>query len=271
MKIEFSTVQRPRCNRVLMPFCVYHVDADDSYRTKKGVSRSRRGLVAIRTIGGMGRLSIAGEKYFDLPEGSLLIVPAWKLERYAPANDAWNFWWFEYENGEGYIPEEQLFYLQATQLEELLSKQTLEAMRGFGDEGAEAASAYFSALMSIWYESVKKQLKPAEESCVDHVIREIRTFPEKDYSIQRLAADCFLSERQFRNLFFARAGMSPKAFIIRCRMERACTMLFTTTLPINQVAEACGYSDPLYFSKQFLKYNNTSPSEFRQQGGGDIG
>ena len=96
MKIEFSTEKRPCSFKELMLFCVYHVEADEDYRTVKGVSRERRGTVAVRTLSGKGRLSIGNNTTFTLTDDTLVIVPAWKLDRYAPAENLWNFWWFEY-------------------------------------------------------------------------------------------------------------------------------------------------------------------------------
>jgi AraC-like DNA-binding protein len=32
---------------------------------------------------------------------------------------------------------------------------------------------------------------------------------------------------------------------------------------VSQIAEACGYSDPLYFSRVFKKYFGVAPSEYK--------
>ena len=266
MKIKFSTVHRPQPPAVILPFCAYEVEADANYKCKKGVSPGRRGSAAIRTVGGCGRLELSGERVFELHAGTLLLVPAWKLEHYATSGESWQFWWFEYENGEDFLPAEQLFFLDSSPLEEQLFERVINVMRGSNTEDAEAASSYFSALMCHWREAIRPQLKPKGSDEISLLMQEIREFPEREYRVSDMAERSFLSDRRFRTHFFERVGMTPKEFVIRCRMERAGAMLLSTTLPISQIAEACGYPDPLYFSRQFSKYCGASPSAFRQSG-----
>ena len=272
MKIEFATVHRPQPPAALLPFCAYHVEADTSYRCKKGVSADRRGSVLIRTTGGEGRLTLSGERSFELPEDTLLLVPAWKLENYATGRNQWNFWWFEFENGEDFFPLEQLFTIRSTELETLLLGRVMDAMRSSNTDGTETASSFFSALMCLWREEIHPQLKPTPRSALSLLVQEMREFPEREYRIPETAARLFLSDRRFRTLFFERTGMTPKEFIIHYRMERAGAMLLSTALPVAQIAEVCGYSDPLYFSRQFRRYCGVSPTDFRESGwngGGD--
>ena len=49
-------------------------------------------------------------------------------------------------------------------------------------------------------------------------------------------------------------------------MERAASLLRTTTLPVNVISITVGYPDQLAFSKIFKQYYGTSPSEFRKSG-----
>ncbi len=266
MKIEFSTIQRPQPPAALLPFCAYHVEADASYRCRKGVSSSRRGSALIRTVGGAGRLVLSGERVFELIAGTLLLVPAWKLEQYATSGEHWNFWWFEFENGEDFFPPEQLFAVESTEMEELLTERVMDAMRSANTESAVVASAFFSALMCHWREAIRPQLRPTLGGALSLLMQEIREFPEREYRIPETAARLSLSDRRFRTLFFEKTGMTPKEFIIHYRMERAGAMLLSTTLPVSQIAEACGYSDPLYFSRQFSRVCGVSPTAFRESG-----
>jgi len=68
---------------------------------------------------------------------------------------------------------------------------------------------------------------------------------------------------QFRKLFKRVTGLNPVRFIQRRRVERACVMLRTTTLSIEQIAEACGFSDPPFFFRIFRLWTGTSPNQYR--------
>lgn len=54
------------------------------------------------------------------------------------------------------------------------------------------------------------------------------------------------------------------AYVISLRMNRAKLLLAETDRSITDIATECGYTDFTYFSKQFKKHTNLSPSKFRK-------
>ena len=52
--------------------------------------------------------------------------------------------------------------------------------------------------------------------------------------------------------------------IIRLRLDMAKHLLSETDMSITQIAEKCGYSSYIHFTKQFRKYEGTTPTEFRK-------
>ena len=76
-----------------------------------------------------------------------------------------------------------------------------------------------------------------------------------------------------RKLFQKEMGMTPLKYMIDLRMKKAESMLaaaWTRECSVAEVAESCGFSDALYFSRVFKKYHGCSPSAFikgqREQG-----
>jgi transcriptional regulator GlxA family with amidase domain len=49
-------------------------------------------------------------------------------------------------------------------------------------------------------------------------------------------------------------------------MKKACQMLKQTQKGVNDIAYACGFSDPKYFSKVFRASIGLSPSDYRMEG-----
>ena len=47
------------------------------------------------------------------------------------------------------------------------------------------------------------------------------------------------------------------------RLKNSCELLHSTNLTITEIAQSCGFNDPLYFSRIFKKKYNTSPTQFR--------
>jgi transcriptional regulator GlxA family with amidase domain len=47
------------------------------------------------------------------------------------------------------------------------------------------------------------------------------------------------------------------------RLERAAKLLHVSALPVEQVAQRCGFSSRSHFSKAFKNHTGLSPAEFR--------
>ena len=54
-------------------------------------------------------------------------------------------------------------------------------------------------------------------------------------------------------------------FLLHRRIDKAKSLLVTTTLPIYEVGARVGITDPQYFNKQFRKVSGISPSRYRDE------
>lgn len=59
-------------------------------------------------------------------------------------------------------------------------------------------------------------------------------------------------------------GRGVKQWIVERRMTQACHLLRTTSQSIRQIANACGYTDASYFTRQFRQIYGRSPLRWRQ-------
>ena len=60
-------------------------------------------------------------------------------------------------------------------------------------------------------------------------------------------------------------GVTPADFLREARLKKACQMLEKTSKGINEIAYACGFSDPKYFSKVFKASMDMSPTDYRMR------
>lgn len=68
-----------------------------------------------------------------------------------------------------------------------------------------------------------------------------------------------------RRLFKKEMGLTPLEYITNLRMKKAEAMLtgmWSREYTMSEIAECCGFSDALYFSRVFKKYFGCSPSTF---------
>ena len=96
---------------------------------------------------------------------------------------------------------------------------------------------------------------------------EVRTYILEHLSdaldIHTLAVHFRLSESRFAHRFKDTFGTSPQSYVENCRLRMAERFLLTTSKSIKEVAFACGFKDPLYFSKRFAKLTGKSPTEWK--------
>ncbi|MNC82356.1 HTH-type transcriptional regulator CdhR [compost metagenome] len=67
-------------------------------------------------------------------------------------------------------------------------------------------------------------------------------------------------------MFKSYTQVTPATFLLKLRLDKARLLLRERLeLTIEQVASSVGFQDPLYFSKQFRRWYEISPSEYRLQ------
>lgn len=86
----------------------------------------------------------------------------------------------------------------------------------------------------------------------------------ENFSIKEVAENAGFSEKYFIRSFRQRTGISPKQYLIQCRMRYASHMLVHSEEKIQDIAIYVGYADVYSFSKAFKKYYDETPSEFRK-------
>jgi len=84
-------------------------------------------------------------------------------------------------------------------------------------------------------------------------------------SLRDLVEFSRLSPSTVGRLFRERLQMTPVAWIMRLKMERAQMLFRTRRLSVNEVGEQVGFSDPYYFSKCFKKASGLSPRDYRKK------
>ena len=71
------------------------------------------------------------------------------------------------------------------------------------------------------------------------------------------------SKPHFMTIFKRATGHSPMSYFNMLKIMKACTLLDTTDMKINQICFAIGINDMFYFSRLFKKYMHVSPSSYR--------
>ena len=83
-------------------------------------------------------------------------------------------------------------------------------------------------------------------------------------TVEALAERLKLSTSHFSAIFRKATGMPPMDYFIQLKMQKACQLLYLNNMKVKEVAEAIGYEDPFYFSRQFKKHMKVSPLLYKE-------
>jgi AraC-like DNA-binding protein len=81
-------------------------------------------------------------------------------------------------------------------------------------------------------------------------------------SLDELATLCKLERFHFLKLFKQTVGMTPHAWLVRLRLERAATILHRTSQSIADVAQDVGFYDQSHFNRAFRRAFGVAPSRY---------
>ena len=100
-------------------------------------------------------------------------------------------------------------------------------------------------------------------SAIDDACDELAARFDENIDLERLSRRHGMSYPLFRRLFKTQTGFSPHAYVLEMRLNRARVLLRDTSLSVEEIGGAVGFSSLAYFSAAFQKRTGVSPSSFR--------
>ncbi|WP_248930824.1 helix-turn-helix transcriptional regulator [Paenibacillus hamazuiensis] len=225
---------------------------------------------------GKGRFRCLGHDYDLGPGSSFTIFPGELVSYVSDGDDPWSYRWIGFK-GSGadellhsigisqHKPVTQAAYNRKISALFLRIEQSLR-------EGLVScdlqAGGYMRLILAGLTEHQMTAEPPKEETSVirqqvEQAVRWLTLQYHQPISIENMAQSLGYHRTHLSKMFKQFTGMSPMSFLLKIRMERA-KLLLLEPLTIEQVASSVGFSDALYFSKQFKKWYGRSPSEYRQ-------
>ncbi|MBL8805358.1 MAG: AraC family transcriptional regulator [Rhodospirillales bacterium] len=95
---------------------------------------------------------------------------------------------------------------------------------------------------------------------LDHVRRHVDTALRAGDLARRAGLSAYQLDQRIRALF----GISTRQYIVRTRMDLACTRLRGSDAAIGEVALDCGYADQAAFARQFHRSVGLTPRQYRR-------
>ncbi|MBP5375371.1 MAG: helix-turn-helix transcriptional regulator [Bacteroidaceae bacterium] len=119
-------------------------------------------------------------------------------------------------------------------------------------------------IMSHFIKEAKPRIWTSDDR-MKQVLKHIHEHIADGIDVEVLANVACVTKTYFIRLFRQEFGLSPVQYINRKKVERAQLLLFSTDMPVKEVAYKMGISDHSYFIRLFRKVTGTTPQEYRRQ------
>ncbi len=140
------------------------------------------------------------------------------------------------------------------------------------DVNREAARASISRASSLLWVEINKDSEhdPASRrALLGWQIRRVREYVEAHLAgrilVSDLSAVAQRSEGHFSRAFKRTFGISPHAYVLRRRVEKATHLMLVSDDSLSDIALACGMNDQAHFCNSFRQMTGQTPAAWRRE------
>ena len=124
---------------------------------------------------------------------------------------------------------------------------------------------FFGALIRSSRNARKLPKNNIQDFYVQSTVDFIESFYMNEISVEDMAANLGLNRSYFSKIFKKATQKSPQDFLIQYRINKACELLRSTSMPIVQIAHLVGYNNQFHFTRAFKNLLNLPPQEWRKR------
>lgn len=137
---------------------------------------------------------------------------------------------------------------------EALSKSLISASK---EEACEVTEMFLSQMLGGKEDNVHEIIDQAKYYISQHLTEEL--------TVSKIAASLYITPNYFSRLFKRVTKEGCNEYIVRKRIEKAKSLLETTSMKTGKIAMLVGYRDTNYFSLAFKKHTGKSPTKYREE------
>ncbi|HEY4269699.1 MAG TPA: AraC family transcriptional regulator [Galbitalea sp.] len=262
-------LDQPGTNHLVVTDCGYFPEAQSHGRTRNTPLTQ---AVVIVCAKGKGWCETAAGR-FEVAPGQVVVLPPGHPHAYgADADDPWTLWWIHVAGRElpGFLTAANMtieapvrrpanVYPIVTLMTEVVQWMERDSTT---PSLLAAAGAAWHALTLL---AADRTTSDATSDVIDQAAAYLRAHINEHVSVAELSAMARLSSSHFSALFKKHIGYPVLQYQTQLRMARAREMLDTTGQPVSIIAEAVGYPDAFYFTRQFRQVHGITPRDYRAQ------
>lgn len=225
---------------------------------------------------GKGRYTI-GDTVYDLEAGQgFLIEPEVQTFYQADEKEPWSYLWIGFDGSrtKEYLADiglgggQKVFRCShiaelKVMLINILKRNTYSVENEFLRESF--LYSFFAGLSGGLETEGVSRSEHTENFYVQKALEFIQNNYHYGVQVSEVADYVGVTRGYLHTLFTKELGQSPRDYLVNFRITRAAQLLTVTELSVEGVAQSCGYSDPLVFSKLFKKRMGKTPSAYRKE------
>ena len=237
--------------------------------------------VLIYCIKGSGKYSVNGKTY-EVKANQYFILPAMTPHSYASNNDdPWTIYWIHFRGDmASYYGDKAVapMTVSASLNSRIADRNNIfeDIFLTLSDGYTIDNLRYTSSLLHFYLGSLRYmpiyrkchktgiQAEDSVDTVINAALKYMEENIERQISLQDLAQYTGYSASHFSSIFKNNTGHSPLSYFNMLKIKKACELLDTTDMKINQISCKVGIDDSYYFSRLFTKTVGISPKKYRE-------
>ena len=231
--------------------------------------------IFIYCIDGCGWFEINNTKY-EVKENQCFILPAGIPHTYAASeHNPWTIYWVHFSgtHAKYFLPDELAPQTIIPDSDSRIANRISlfeEVFNTLGNSFALENIRYATATFHHFLESIRyfKLYRKAgnqkhDSDVIESTIHYLKENIERHLSLKNIADYSGFSPSYLSASFKERTGHSPLSYFNLLKIRKACELLDTTAMKLNQISFKLGFDDQFYFSRLFSKTMGISPKAYR--------
>ncbi|HEY8419342.1 MAG TPA: AraC family transcriptional regulator [Clostridia bacterium] len=225
-------------------------------------------------LAGKGYFHLDGNAY-ELKRGQIFYIPPMLRPKYYPdRTDPWTYTWIAFDG----LYADRLLKLCDISREKPIFSDTKDyklfkyfieisdiyQQKGYLDIKCLGLMYELFAEMMAMNKSLTNYTLTAKEGHIKQAKEFIMYNYQFNITIKDIADSLNITSNYLANIFNEVLGCSPKAWLTKYRMEKACSLLRTGEYSIGKVANMVGYKNQLHFATEFKKHFKMTPTEYQK-------
>lgn len=259
----------------LMPFYVTgfgHFTCGSEYFTER---EEYPECLLLYTVHGKGWLKYADQENI-IPENCLAVIDCRNYQFYRTEGEKWDFYWIHFDgkcasdlvgliNGKGLSVLESGHQLDAPALFAELLRLNRPEDRNMEMNLSNFVHQFLYRILNLQYHitAIKKYstLQPDIERAIEYIHQQYA----QAITVDQMAQVSRMSKYHFIRVFRELTGDTPYNYLTLYRIGQSKRLLTDTSMSIQEIAQAVGFSNSKNYIACFRKYTLTTPNHFRKR------